>query len=70
MWRMHTGKPASLIIHGAPGFTYGCAVCTGRMIFIKNNCLTFLRPKYKNCKPERAEKDFHCHAQREQGQYK
>ena len=25
---------------------------------------------HKNCKPERAEKDSHCHAQQEQGQYK
>ena len=24
--------------------------------------------KYKNCKPERAGKDSHCHAQREHGQ--
>ena len=37
------------------------------MIFIKNNHLTFWLPKYGFCKPERAEKDSHCHAQREQG---
>ena len=27
------------------------------------NCLTFWHPKYKICKPERAGKDSHCHAQ-------
>ena len=27
-----------------------------------------LAPKYKNYKPEHAEKDSHCHAQQEQGQ--
>ena len=56
-------KPAALIIHGVPGFTYGCAICTGRTIFIKINCLTFWHPKYENRKPEHAEKDSHCHAQ-------
>ena len=40
-WHMHAGKPATLIIHGVPGFTYGRAVRTGRTIFIKINCLTF-----------------------------
>ena len=40
-----------------------CAVCTSQTIFIKNSCLTFWHPKYKNCKPECAEKDSHCHAQ-------
>ena len=36
-----TRKPATLIICGAPGFTYGCAVHAGQTIFIKNNLLTF-----------------------------
>ena len=80
---MHTGKPATqashpsqppkpatLIIRGVPGFTDGCAIRTGQTIFIKNNHLTFQHPKYKNHKPEHAEKDSHCHAQQEQGQYK
>ena len=39
--RVCTGKPATLIIHGVPGITYGCAIHAGRMIFIKNNRLTF-----------------------------
>ena len=38
---MHTGKPATLIICGMPGITYGHAVRTSQTIFIKNNCLTF-----------------------------
>ena len=38
----HAGKPATLIIRGAPGITYGCAVHAGRTIFIKIDCLTFL----------------------------
>ena len=41
MHRAHTGKPAALIIRGAPGVTYGHAVHASRTIFIKNNCLTF-----------------------------
>ena len=52
---------------GMPGITYGRAICTSQMIFIKNNCLTFKHPKYEICKPECAEKDSHCHAQQEQG---
>ena len=64
---MHAGKPATLCIHGAPEIAYGCAVCASLMIFIKNNCLTFSHPKYESSKPEHAEKDSHCHAQREQG---
>ena len=64
---MHTGKPAALIIHGVPGFTYGHAVHASQTIFIKNMCLTLYQPKYENRKPECAEKDSHCHAQREQG---
>ena len=40
-WRTHAGKLATLIIHGAPGFTYGCAVCASQTVFIKNNRLTF-----------------------------
>ena len=24
---VHTGKLATLCIHGAPGITYGCAIC-------------------------------------------
>ena len=67
MWYVHTGKPATLCIHGMPGITYGHAVCASLMIFFKNNLLTFLHPKYRFCKPERAEKDSHCHAQREHG---
>ena len=39
--RMHAGKLATQIIHGMPGFTYGCAIRAGRTIFIKNNHLTF-----------------------------
>ena len=38
---VHTGKPATLIIHGAPGFTYGRAVCASQTIFININRLTF-----------------------------
>ena len=34
-------QAATLIIHGAPGNTYGCAICAGQTIFIKNNHLTF-----------------------------
>ena len=64
---MHAGKPAALCIHGMPEITYGHAIRTSQAIFIKNNYLTFWHPKYKNCKPECAEKDSHCHAQREQG---
>ena len=37
----HAGKPATLIIHGVRGITYGCAIRTGQTIFIKNNRLTF-----------------------------
>ena len=40
-WHMHAGKPATLCICGAPGITYGRAICASQMIFIKNNCLTF-----------------------------
>ena len=64
---MHVGKSAALIIRGAPGFTYGHAVRSSQTIFIKNKRLTFQHPKNKNRKPECAEKDSHCHAQREQG---
>ena len=60
------GKLAALCIHDMPGTTYGHAIRASRTIFIKNNHLTFLHPKYENCKPECAEKDSHCHAQREQ----
>ena len=34
------GKPATLCICGAPGTTYGHAVCAGQTIFIKINHLT------------------------------
>ena len=68
--RVHAGKPATLIIHGAPGITYGHAIRAGQTIFIKNNPLTFQHPKYENCKPEHAEKDSHCHARQEQGRFK
>ena len=61
--RAHTVKPAALIIRGAPGITYGHAFHASQTIFIKNNHLTFQHPKYENWKPERAEKDSHCHAQ-------
>ena len=33
--RTHAGKPAAIIVRGAPGITYGCAVHTSRTIFIK-----------------------------------
>ena len=39
--RVHTGKPATLIIHGVPGISYGRGVCAGQMIFIQNNRFTF-----------------------------
>ena len=39
--RVHTGKPATLIIRGAPGITYKHAVRTGQMIFMKNNHFIF-----------------------------
>ena len=68
MWHVHTGKPTALCIRSMPEITYGHAVCASQMIFIKINHLTFWNPKYKNCKPECAEKDSHCHAKREQGQ--
>ena len=67
MRQVHAGKLDTLIIHGALGFTYGCAIHAGRMIFIKINHLRFFHPEYKNCKPQHAEKDSHCHAQRKQG---
>ena len=65
-----TGKPAALIIRGAPEITYGRAVRASRTIYIKNNCLTLYCSKYKNRKPECAGKDSHCHAQREHGCFK
>ena len=49
--------------HGAPEITYGHAIHTSQMIFIRINRLTFWHPKYENCKPDCAEKDSHCHAQ-------
>ena len=70
MWRVHTGKPAALIIHGAPEITYGRAVRAGQIISIKINHLTFYHPKYENSKPERAGKDSHCHAQQEHSCFK
>ena len=36
-----TGKPAALIIRGAPGNTYGRAIRSSQTTFIKNNHLTF-----------------------------
>ena len=63
-----TCKPATLIIRGMPGITYGCAVWPSHTIFIKINCLTFWHPKYEICKPECAGKDSRCHAQQEQDQ--
>ena len=68
MQHAHAGKLAALCICGAPEITYGHAVRASQAIFIKINYLTFWHPKYKNCKPECAEKDSHCHAQQEQGQ--
>ena len=41
MQRMHAGKLATLCICGMPGITYGCAIHTSQMIFIKINHLTF-----------------------------
>ena len=35
------GKPAALIIRGAPEITYGHAVRASQTIYIKINCLTF-----------------------------
>ena len=63
---MQANQPP-LCIHGMPEITYGHAIHTSQTIFIKINRLTFWHPKYKNCKPECAEKDSHCHAQPEQG---
>ena len=63
MWCVHTGKLAALIIHGMPGITYGHAIHANQTIFIKNSCLALWHPKYESRKPERAEKDSHCHAQ-------
>ena len=67
---MHTSKPTALIIRGAPGITYGCAVRASQTIYIKINCLTFQCPKYENRKPECAGKDSHCHAQQEHDCFK
>ena len=39
--RVHTGKPAALIIHGAPEITYACAIHASQTIFIKINRLTY-----------------------------
>ena len=67
MRHAHAGEPATLSIRGVPKFTYGHAVRTSRPKSMKINCLTFYSSKYENCKPERARKDSHCHAQREHG---
>ena len=56
--RRQAGHPC-----GAPGISYGYAICASQKIFIKINCLTFWHPKYEICKPECAGKDSHCHAQ-------
>ena len=61
---MHTSRSTRMQASRPP---YGCAIRTGQMIFIKIIFLTFWHTKYENCKPEHAEKDSHCHAQREQG---
>ena len=37
----HAGKLATLCIRGAPGITYGCAICASQRISMKINCLTF-----------------------------
>ena len=39
--RRHAGKPAALIIRGAPEITYGRAVRASQTIYIKINRLTF-----------------------------
>ena len=41
VWRVHAGKLAALIIHGAPEITYGQAIRASQTIVIKNNRLTF-----------------------------
>ena len=61
MQQTHASKLVTLIIRGIPGFTYGNAVRASQMIFIKIIRLTFKHPKYKNHKPEGAEKDSHYH---------
>ena len=38
---VYAGKPAALIIRGAPEITYGHAVRASRTIYIKINRLTF-----------------------------
>ena len=50
MQRVHAGKPATLIVRGMPGITYGRAIHAGQTIFIKNNRLTFstLNTKFAN----------------------
>ena len=40
-WCAYAGKPATLVICGMPGITYGHAIHAGQMIFIKINRLTF-----------------------------
>ena len=50
--------------------TFLRAVRTSRPTSMKINCLPFYSSKYENCKPERAGKDSHYHAQREHGCFK
>ena len=66
----HVGKPAVLIIRGAPEITYGHAVHASRTIYIKITASHFNALNTKIAKPERAGKDSHCHAQREHGCFK
>ena len=43
----HTGKPATLFIHGMPEITYGHAICASRMIYIKITASNFSTPNTK-----------------------
>ena len=52
---------------GVPEITYGHAIHASQTIFNKITASHFSTLNRKNCKPEHAKKDSHCHAQREQG---
>ena len=69
-WHVHAGKPPTLCICVTPEITYEHAIHPSQTILSKLTASHFWHPKYENCKPECAEKDSHCHAQREQGQVK
>ena len=64
----HACRQASPYVYVAWQKLHGHSICTSQTIFIKINHLTVYHLKYKNCKPECAEMDSHCHAQQEQGQ--